>query len=135
MSIILANISLRAWHPVLTADEISGRLELPAKFAHNVSEPRRTPSGGALSGHYDMSYASMPLIRKEAIELDEELSRWCEVLENRERTLREIFSSGGKVEFYVSLFVSGLGGFELEQGLLAKIGAMGLGLSVEIYPE
>jgi len=82
-----------------------------------------------------MSYASMPLIRKEAIELDEELSRWCEVLENRERTLREIFSSGGKVEFYVSLFVSGLGGFELEQGLLAKIGAMGLGLSVEIYPE
>jgi len=135
MSTMLANISLRAWHPILTADEISSRLELPSRFAHNVSEPRRSPSGQVLDGYYELSYVSMPLIRKKTIELDEELSLWCEVLEPREQILREIVCSGGKVEFYVSLFVSGLGGFELEQGLLARVGAMGLGLSVEIYTE
>lgn len=135
MSKILINVSLRVWHPTVRADEIAAKLGLKPRFAHNVGEGRVTPAGNALEGSYEKSYVSMPLARKVEAEIDEELMRWCVFLEGHADSLRGLRETGGKLEFYVSAFLAGLGGFELDNAALQRIQILGLGVAVEIYPK
>jgi len=131
MSIQVANISLRIWHPSMRASDIALEFGLTPRFSRTVGDPRPPSSDGGL---YDETYVSMQLVRKASVELDEELRRWCDVLSAKARFLDEIVGGGGKAEFYVSLFTEALGGFELDHSLLKRIVELSLGVSVEIYP-
>ena len=47
--------------------------------------------------------------------------------------IREFLRTGGRVEFYVSIFLDGNRGYELDRSMLQRMSAIGLGLSVEMY--
>jgi hypothetical protein len=135
MSKILINVSLRVWHPTMRGSTIAEKLDFAPKFVHNVGERRVTPAGNMLEGNHENSYVAMPLVRKVEVELDEELVRWCSILEKHVAFLHELKDTGGKLEFYVSAFLSGLGGFELDNLTLQRIQTLGLGVAIELYPE
>ncbi|HGK7303256.1 TPA: hypothetical protein ACJ509_001104 [Stenotrophomonas maltophilia] len=131
MAKLLVNISLRFWHPTMSAAEIQTRIGLQSRFSRSVGDVRSKSSGDAIQDH---TYVSMPLVRKVRVELDQELMRWCRAFEGNADFMSTVVSTGGRVEFYVSVFVDGLGGFEIDYNLLAAICMLNIGLSVEIYP-
>jgi hypothetical protein len=65
--------------------------------------------------------------------LDSDLISWCEYLEKRVIFFQKLARTGGKIEFYVSVFLDGDRGFEFNNSLLQRIYTLGLGLSVEMY--
>jgi hypothetical protein len=132
---ILVNISLRIWHPTLQADAIAARLGLTPKFAYNVGQRRKMPNGRLLEGNYEQSYVSMPLVRKIEVELDEELMRWCTILEQHVEFLYELKNTGGELTFSISMFPTGLSSFYLDNHSLQRVQSIGLGVDVDIYPE
>lgn len=135
MTVILVNISLRAWHPMVSADEIARNIGLPVEVSHSVGGKRMTPSGRALEGEYDRTYVSMAMVRKKIVELDEELEHCHESISQCGNFIRTLVETGGEVEFYVSAFLNGLCGFEFDSAFLSRIAATGMGISVELYPK
>lgn len=131
MVALVANISLRVWHPSMRAEAITLAFGLASRFSWTAGDPRPPSSDG---GRREQTYVSMPLVRKARVELDEELHRWCDVLTCKAPFLAEIVDGGGKAEFYVSLFTEGLAGFELDACLLRRIVELSLDVGVEIYP-
>lgn len=135
MTEILVNISLRAWHPTMSANEITKTMGLPVEVSHCMGDKRVAPSGRVLEGEYDRTYVSMAMVRKKFVELDEEIERCHGSISEHGNFIRSLVDTGGKVEFYVSAFLSGLCGFEFDCALLSRIAATGIGLSVELYPK
>jgi hypothetical protein len=133
MSDLLFSLSLRLWHPTLAAVDLTSRFDLEVEVSHSVNERRRTPKGTLLDGVYPQTYCCLSLKKSGKSRLDRHLNSWCEYLEKRISFLREFVRTGGKLEFYVSIFLDGDKGFEVNSALAQRICTLGLGFSVEIY--
>jgi hypothetical protein len=104
------------------------------KFSNSVGELRRTPDGTLLEGSHEQTYVSFPLLRKSRERLADEVPRLCAELDALGSILLDFKSTGGKLEFYVSVFLGDRdGGFELDASVIERMNALGLGLAVELY--
>jgi len=133
MNNLLFNISFHVQHQSLAALNIISEFDLTPRFFHSVGEARKTPKGTPLEGIYAETYCSFLLEKKVAGHLDEYLEHWRDYLEKHAEFLNGLLTSGGKLEFYVSIFLDGDKGFEIKNSQLKRIYALGLGLTVEMY--
>lgn len=133
MSVLTVNVSLRFFHPSASADVIQKQIGLEPRFSRSAGDPRPAREGEEKQ-FYECTYVSMPLVRKVNVELDEEIARWCDFLLPKAEFIGSILDTGGRAELYISVFIEGLGGFELDREVLSKVQGLGLGLAVEIYP-
>ena len=133
MSALLFTMSFRVWHPTRAASDVISVLNLPVWFAHSVGEPRRTPKGAPLAGVYGETYCCFLLQEKTRDRLDKCVARWCELLQTHDDFLQDFRHTGGKIEFYVSIFLDDDRGFELNNEMLKRMDDAGLGLSIEMY--
>lgn len=132
---MLSNVSIRAWHPQMSATHVSSHLGLDPEYFTSIGDPRAAPNGRLLGGVNEQTYVCARLVYKECVELGAQLSDCYEDLRERHAFIHEIVESGGEVEFYVSIFLKGLGGFCLDPELVKKFAVLGIGLSVELYPD
>lgn len=135
MTEMLVNVSLRAWHPKLLAVEITDVFGLPVEVSHSINDPRSAPNGRLLAGTYENTYVCMTLVRKKMVELDDELLVCIENIKLHGDFLANLLTTGGEVEFYVSIFLDGSCGFNFGRWLINELAKFGLGVSVELYPE
>lgn len=135
MSQLLSNVSVRVWHPLMSAAHVCSHLGLEPEYFRSIGEPRAAPNGRLLGGVNEQTYVWARLVYKERVELGVQLNACYEDLRERHAFIHEIVESGGEVEFYVSIFLKGLGGFRLDPGLVKKFAVLGIGLSVELYPD
>jgi len=132
---ILVNISLRAWHPKLLAGEITEVFGLPVEVSHSINDPRSAPNGRLLGGAYENTYVSMSMVRKKVVELDEELLLCIENIQSQSEFIANLVTTGGEVEFYVSVFLADSCGFNFGRSFINELAKIGIGVSVELYPE
>lgn len=135
MSKLLSNISLRVWHPHMTAEHVSTQLGLTPEYLRSIGEPRAAPNGRLLGGINEQTYVWFRLIYKERVELGARLESCYVDLQQRHAFIQEIGETGGEVEFYVSVFLREIGGFRIPPALVEKFAGLGLAMSVELYPE
>jgi hypothetical protein len=133
MSSPVSNISIRLWHPTLPAIDIISELALQVKFSNSVGQKKKTPKGEQLEGIYQETYCCFLFRTKTTEHLHKEFAAGCEHLEARASFMDNFLRTGGRLEFYVSIFLDGDRGFELDNLLLRRMDALGLGLSVELY--
>lgn len=133
MSSPVSNISLRMWHPTFAANEIISEMKLHAKFSNSVGEQRRTPTGTPLEGVYKETYCSFSLKNKTSNHLNKELLAECDHLDQHAGFLRSFLHTGGRLEFYISIFLDGDRGFEINPSLIRRMTALELGFTVEMY--
>ena len=135
MTEMLVNISLRAWHPKLLAVEITDVFGLPVEVSHSINDPRSAPNGRLLGGAYENTYVSMSMVRKKMVELDDELLLWIENIQSNREFIANLLTTGGEVEFYVSVFLDDSCGFSFGRSFISELARIGLGVSVEMYPD
>jgi hypothetical protein len=133
MSAPTFSMSLRVWHPKRSADEILRVVRLPIRFHHTVGDPRKTPKGTPLEGIYKETYCCFELEKKTREYPERRITHWCQVIEAHSEFLADLVQTGGKAEFYVSVFLDGDRGFELDNELLTRMCAFRLGIAVEMY--
>lgn len=132
---MLVNISLRAWHPELMAGEITSVFGLPVEVSHSINDPRSAPNGRLLGGDYENTYVCMSMVRKKMVELDEELLLCIENVQPHRDFIANLLATGGELEFYVSVFLAESCGFNFGRSFINELEKIGLGVSVELYPE
>jgi hypothetical protein len=125
-------LSFRVWHPAMSPEEISVGLRSKPNISWCVGEPRRTPKGAALPGVYDETYwvadvsePPTPVILAMAI------AEMLSDLETKASFLQRVAETQGTAE--VLVIWSGSGGLTLPAGLLQRMSALNINLSIDIY--
>lgn len=128
-------ISLCITHPSQPAAAICAALSLAPSWTWDAGVPRRNAKGTALlSIPYHETYCTFPL--GEGTDLP---AQAVAAAVERMTPYREAFSAwraeGGRIEFFVGWFAEGGNACDrFEPELLARLGALGIGLSLDIYP-
>lgn len=119
-------VSLRLWHPVMSADDISANL--------GMAPTTRWDTGSVSDqGHIQrMTYWTCRL-RQGSGNLAVSLTKLVQDLEPKRQFLREIEATGGRSELFVGVFLDGNAGELLPANLLRTIGELRIDLALDIY--
>ena len=128
-------VSFKVWHPKLRADEIANQLRLDAQHVFNVGEQRKTPSGRDLEGVHATSFVCVKLFQGDQALLSEEISSWVGQLGRNAEYLQMIVSSGGELVLHLVLLVENMVDFYIDNDLIVRLAAIGIGLSFSLYEQ
>ena len=128
-------ISLRINHPEISPSEITQQLKIEPNRCWKQGDPRKTPKGKILEGHYDKSYWFY------RYSIPEEISPTCffescvQQLKPHRDFFWKIADDGGSTEFYYTINGSINSGGVFKWWLLEEIAKLYIDLSIEVFPE
>ena len=126
-------VSLRISHPDMNPDDICHKLNMKAKIRWRAGAMRKTPKGASLPGVYDQSYCCFDLKQPENIELADFLKQWNFKLLKYEEFLNHIYSSGGRIEYFIGWFSEGNSEEVFDVSLLSDLVKLKIDLSIDFY--
>ena len=127
-------VSLVIVHPTIDPQILTDTLNLQPRKCQRVGDPRTTPTGALLEGHYDKTYWSSPFTPPDDSNVETFLCRTAQKLRPHQLFFKHLRDTGGKLELFIGLFASG-GNIcaTLPHDLLATVGDMGIDLGLDIY--
>lgn len=128
-------LSLRLKHPSISPEEISAALGMAPWRAWKVGDPRQTPAGLPLKGHYEQTYWCSPSLAVGQIEdLISSIERVLDRLEKSKDFLVSVSEGGGRIEFFIGWFAGPRsGGDTFEWRLLRRLSDLRIDLSFDVY--
>lgn len=135
MSNFKFDLSFRIFHPSMDVGGIITKLNMKPAFSKNIGEQRKTPKGKLLSGIYDSSYVSFKLDEPNITVLSECIAYWNKYLLKYKEFLKEIYSSGGKLEYFIGWYSEGNSGEVFEIDLMKELVDLGINIALDIYAE
>ncbi|WP_156382227.1 MULTISPECIES: hypothetical protein [unclassified Aureimonas] len=123
-------ISLQVHHPDADPTDIARGVGLPVNRSWKLGQPRVTPRGTALAGHYDATYCLFDLGAGNDGELAERLQAIVAALIPRRDFLLGLRATGGSINFYITWTV-GERGEMFDCSLLSDLVGLGIDLGIE----
>jgi hypothetical protein len=123
-------ISLQVRHPDADPDDIARHVGLPVKRSWEIGEPRATPRGKALVGHYDATYCAFDLGTGDDGELAERLRMVVPSLFPAQEYLLGLRATGGSINLFITWTV-GERGEMFDFSLLSDLASLGIDLGIE----
>jgi hypothetical protein len=130
------DVELFIRHPSLTPAEIAAALGLEARIAHRVGDPRKTPKGTPLPGHYsDTRWRHS--IRDELRDqwFADKIAMLVDRLMPHKAFLHHIRATGGSAEVIVQFLGDGYLGDSMPLDTLSKMVDLQLTLGIECFQE
>ena len=130
-------ISLRIRHPSRDPADFTRILGLSPSHAWKAGEPRATSKGASLPGVNPTTYWTADLTRGEsgAQYLASAIGRALDALSGNAALFEDVVATGGRVEFFVGWFFDRMSGEVFSHELLARLAALKIDLSLDVYPE
>jgi hypothetical protein len=132
MSKYTYRISLRIKHPSVDPALVAAQLGWKLRTSWIAGSQRLSTSGQPL-GIADHSYCNFTLDHSSNASLVDALKVNLQYLTARKEFLKELTSTGGRLEFYVGWFIEHPAGEVLEATLLRQVGELGIDLILEVY--
>ena len=128
-------MTLRVWHPSLTAADIEKHLVQKAQVSQTAGDKRISPAGHPLDGTYKETYCSFGghALDTESESIESAIHRILIDLESKPG-FKTIMDSNGKVELFLGLFANRNIAITLPPALLLKAGQSGVHIALDIYP-
>ena len=126
-------LSFRAHHPTLSAKEVRAVFRMRPKISRRVGEPRRTPRGNLLKGVWKNTYLCFEVTVRVGEELPDAIERILKKLRKRSKEIQAFRASGGRMDFFIGIFVERNKGVTFEPDLLAELADVGIELQLDIY--
>jgi hypothetical protein len=124
-------VALFIVHPTIDPAEISNALNLVRHFVHGVGEPRRTPVGRELEGHYrDTRWRHTVRYEVRKQHFSAEVTSFVDSLVPHRAFLNGLRETGGRANVIIT-FLDGYFGDELPRATLARMADLGLDLGIE----
>jgi hypothetical protein len=114
--------------------EISELLNMQPRLSQNVGARRSTPKGELLPGTNKLTFCTFPLAKGPDSKLIAAIRDSNKSLLTKQRHIRSIIRSGGRLEYFLGLFLNGNSGFELDVEIAEELAKLGVKLSLDIYP-
>ena len=132
-------IAVRVKHPSIDPTVVTDALRIEPQHSWKAGVSRRTPTGELLEGTYRESYWTGQVLETERLSSDEmpledALNRSAARLQRAEEFLSKLIDDGGSIELFVGIFGAGTFGVELPAALLARLGGLGVAVSLDVYP-
>ncbi len=127
------DVSFRVFHPVLNPDDICQMLNMNTTNKWQVGEQRKTPKGRPLPGVYDQSYCSFRLNQKQDMELVDFLKYWNDTFLKYKDYFMDIYSSGGRLEYFIAWYSEGNTGEVFDVVLLEQLATLKVELAIDFY--
>lgn len=127
------DVSFRVFHPDMNPDDICQTLNMQATNKWVMGEQRRTPKGASLPGVYDQSYCSFKLDQPKDMELVDFLKHWNVKLLNFNDFLNQIYSSGGRLEYFIGWYSEENSGEVFDVSLLEELAKLKIDLAIDFY--
>ena len=124
------DISLQVRHPDADPADIARGLGLQAKRSWKIGEPRSTPRGNALPGHYSETYCAFDRGVGEDGELAARLRSLVAAFMPKRDFLHNVRASGGSLNLFVTWTV-GERGEMFDCALLSDFVTLGIDLGIE----
>lgn len=127
------DVALFIVHPTISPANISNALNLVGHFVHGMGEPRRTPSGGQLEGHYQDTrwrHSVRYEVRKQHFAA--EVRSFVDSLMPHREFLNSLREGGGRAQVIIA-FLDGYFGDNLSRTTLAMMAELGLDLGIECF--
>jgi hypothetical protein len=124
------SISLQVRHPDADPHDIARGVGLPVKRSWKIGQPRVTPRGTPLEGHYDATYCAFDLGAGDNGDLAERLRVVVTSLFSKRDFLLHLRATGGSLNFFITWTV-GERGEMFDRSLLSDIASLGIDLGIE----
>ena len=133
------SVALRFRHPRIDPKVISEQIGRKPSRSWTAGDARTTPKGERLRGHNEETYWSAPLHSKRTLDsrktdFEKFIIVVIDKLEPHKKFINKLIRGGGKAEIFIGLFGTNDYGFELKREHIKRLGAVGVGISVCIYP-
>ncbi len=125
-------ISLRIVHPNLRSEEITDALGLVPDVSYSAGDEKVTPKGSVIGGQRAETYWTHEWPVNGSFE--ESLGKLTERLLGNGDYLRQLSSTGGRVECFVGWFSSRNSGFYVTSDLSRVLSELKIDLAFDIYP-
>lgn len=127
------DVSFRVFHPNMDPNDICKKLNMQATHKWCAGENRRTPKGTSLPGTYDQSYCSFNLDQPKDTELIDFLKHWNNNLFKFKKFLNQIYSSGGRLEYFIGWYSKENSGEEFDVSFLKELVELKINLAIDFY--
>jgi len=130
------DISLRVRHPSLDPAEFTSALGLNPFRCWRAGEAQTTPKGKPLEGRYSNSCWTAKLVKGQWPDksLPVVINELLDQLAPHQGFFQRIRTEGGTVEFFIGWFLEGNSGDVFDCDLLARMAALKIDLSLDVYP-
>lgn len=128
-------VSLRYSGKTTDPDLICEHLGLTPKFKHRLGNPRTTPTGQPLKGHYDAHYCLFKIACDQYSELHECLEGTLNNLMKSKAIFDLVKQNGDRFEFFIGWFSTGNTGDIFGSKLIAQLAALNIELAFDVYGE
>jgi hypothetical protein len=131
-------ISLRASHPTADLELVTNLLGRQPNVSWVAGDERKTPKGTLLGGVRENSYWVTRLTEEEtgseSYQLEDLLEKYLSEVSVHAKELGDFVQSGGRLEFFVSVYGDRNFGLIFSPGLLSRLGAAHIELQLDVYP-
>lgn len=137
MTLYKYSISLRTRHPSRPPQEVTAALGIAPRFSWSAGEQRKTPSGQPIGGITNESYWTARVAEGAypGRDLPTAIAELLDSLSPYQPYLADFVADGGRAELFIGwYFPQGNSGDVLGFDLLARLAALRLDLSLDIYP-
>jgi hypothetical protein len=125
-------VALFIVHPTIDPAEISNAFNLVGHFVHGVGEPRRTPTGRQLEGHYrDTRWRHSVRYEVRKQHFSTEIASFVDSLVPHRAFLNNLREGEGSIEVIIT-FLDGHFSDALPRATLAKMAELGLDLGIQV---
>lgn len=131
----MTQISIRFSHPTRDLSFLTSLLDLTCFRNWTVGTPKQTITGRPLPGYFKESYWTSLTEFSAKSGFSTLIKDTSTLLKKHQGLIRELKSSGGTVEIYLTLPGSFNNGDTIEATDLKAIGSLGVNLSIEVFPK
>lgn len=133
-------LSLRIRHPEMDPALITRAIGQKPQHSWRAGEGRKGAEGDVLQGSYRESYwmcglMPHPKLATESVGVESELLQVLTSLQGSFSFLQALHSSGGVSEVHVSIFATQAFRIELLSEMAARLGRVGIGMTIEVEPR
>jgi hypothetical protein len=118
----------------MSVDELMAAMPFSPSLGKTAGEPRQTPKGGPLEGHYRESTCTCDVAKGEDGELATQLRHAMDVIELRRDVLRDLRAQGATFAFYITWQPEGDSGEMFDANLLHRMAELGIALGLNVIP-
>jgi hypothetical protein len=126
-------VSLRIWHPRITAEAICNRLDCEPRRKWTAGTRRENPEGSPLPGFNETTYCSFDLEHAEEDQLVDFLKNCNDRFYALKDYFEEIRSTGGSLEYFIGWFSDTNSGSTFDVELMSKLVELRIDLSIDFY--
>jgi hypothetical protein len=118
----------------MPAEELMAAMPFSPASGKTAGEPRQTPKGTPLEGHYRESTCACDVGKGEDGELATLLRQTMDVMDLRRDVLHDLQAQGATFAFYVTWRPDGDSGETFDADLLHRMGELGIALGLNVLP-